>query len=142
MQKQPQRSEYKAFYPIVTRWKDNDIYGHVNNVEYYSYFDSVVNLHLIKKGLLDIHKSNIVGYVVNSGCTYISPVGYPDLLEAGLRVEKIGNSSIQYGIAIFKEREDSASAYGHLVHVYVDRSKNQSVPIPENIKNILKEIAI
>jgi len=141
MPSKPTRSEYKVFYPVITRWKDNDIYGHINNVEYYSFFDSVLNLHLIKNRVLNIHESKIVGFVVNSGCTYLSPVKYPDALEAGLRVEELGKSSTKYGLAIFKNGEDDASAFGHVVHVFVDRTTNKSVPIPENIRDILTDIS-
>ncbi|MEJ2491664.1 MAG: thioesterase family protein [Desulfuromonadales bacterium] len=140
MNKTPTRSEYKVFYPILTRWKDNDTYGHVNNVEYYSYFDTVVNLHLIKNHVLDIHESKIIGFVVNSGCTFVAPVAYPDSLEVGLRVEKLGRSSTQYGVAIFKDGAGTASAYGHLVHVFVDRSTNKSVAIPDNIRSVLEDL--
>lgn len=140
MKIQPLRSEYKVFYPITTRWMDNDLYGHVNNVVYYSYFDSVINRYLIDKGGLDIHSAPVVGYVVNSGCNYISPVGYPDHLEAGLRVDKIGNTSVQYGIAVFKEGSLVAAAYGHVVHVFVNRSLNKPDAIPLKMRNELEKI--
>lgn len=140
MGNRPARCDYKVFYPIATRWMDNDMYGHVNNVVYYSYFDTIVNLYLIEKGGLNIHSGPVVGFVVNSGCNYLSPIGYPDQLEAGLRVERLGNSSVQYGIAIFKSGEPEASAYGHFVHVFVDRIANKSVPIPVEIRRALEEI--
>ena len=142
MNKSPTRAEYKVFYPILTRWKDNDTYGHVNNVEYYSYFDTVVNLHLIENKALDIHASEIIGFVVNSGCTFVEPVAYPDCLEVGLRVEKLGRSSTQYGVAIFKDGADTASAYGHMVHVFVDRKTNKSVTIPDNIRRVLEDLSL
>ncbi len=135
---QPKRSDYKVFYPITTRWMDNDLYGHVNNVTYYSYFDTAINLYLIENGGLDIHSAPVVGYVVNSGCTYLAPIGYPDHVEAGLRVDKIGNSSVQYGIAIFKAGEPTIAAYGHVVHVFVDRSINKPVPVPQEIRRQLE----
>jgi len=138
----PERSDFKVFYPISTRWMDNDMYGHVNNVVYYSYFDTIVNLYLIDKGGLDIHNGPVVGYVVNSGCNYLSPIGYPDQLEAGLKVERLGNSSVQYGIAIFKKGEAEASAHGHFVHVFVDRAANKSVPIPGDIRSALEAIRL
>jgi acyl-CoA thioester hydrolase len=140
MGKLPARTDYKVFYPITTRWMDNDLYGHVNNVVYYSYFDTVVNRYLIESCGLDIHSAPIVGYVVNSGCDYFSPVGYPDQLEAGLRVDRLGNSSVQYGIDIFKQGELMAAAHGHLVHVFVDRAENKSVPIPSDIRRGLEKI--
>jgi len=136
----PTRSDYKVFYPISTRWADNDIYGHVNNVTYYAYFDTAANRYLIEEGGLDIGDGTIVGYVVNSGCQYHSPITYPEGIEAGVRVDKLGNSSVQYGIAIFKEGEESAAAHGHFVHVFVERAANRSVPIPENLRLALEKI--
>ena len=97
----PTRADYKVFYPITTRWSDNDIYGHVNNVTYYSYFDTAANRYLIEEGGLDITDGRIVGYVVNSGCEYHAPITYPETIEAGLRVDRLGHSSVPYGIAIF-----------------------------------------
>ena len=136
------RSDYKKFVPITTRWKDNDIYGHVNNVTYYSYFDSAVNRHLIEEGGLDIHDAPIVGFVVNSHCNYLAPIAYPDAIEVGLRVNKLGNSSVTYGVAIFKEDEDTACAYGDFIHVFVEHAANKSVPIPEPIRNALSQLVI
>ena len=137
----PTRKDYKVFYPLTTRWSDNDVYGHVNNVTYYSYFDTVANRYLIEEGGLDITDSSIVGYVVNSGCQYHSPVTYPEALEAGLRVDRLGNSSVQYGIAVFREGEQEAAAHGHFVHVFVERAENLSVPIPQNLRSALERIA-
>lgn len=142
MKEQPVRSDYKAFYPITTRWMDNDLYGHVNNVVYYSYFDTVINRYLIEEGGMDIHSSPVVGYVVNSGCNYLSPVGYPDPLEAGLRVDRIGNSSVQYGLALFRGDSHEASAYGHVVHVFVNRSLNTPASLPAEIRSALQEILV
>jgi acyl-CoA thioester hydrolase len=142
MENRPARGDYKVFFPIATRWMDNDMYGHVNNVVYYSYFDTVVNLYLIEKGGLNIHSAPVVGYVVSSGCDYLSPVGYPDQLEAGLRVDRLGNSSVRYGIAIFRQGEQAASAHGHFVHVFVDRAVNKPVPIPQEIRRALAEILV
>ena len=137
----PKRADYKVFYPITTRWSDNDIYGHVNNVVYYSYFDTAANRYLIEEGGLDIGDGSIVGYVVNSGCEYHAPITYPESVEAGVRVDRLGNSSVQYGIAIFKTGEQEAAAHGHFVHVFVDRAENQSVPIPHNLRNALQRLA-
>jgi len=102
------RTDYLHFQPISTRWSDNDIYGHVNNVAYYSYFDSVANHFLISEGGLDIHEGEIIGLVVSSGCHYHAALAYPDKLEAGLRVNRLGNSSVEYGLAIFREGEEMA----------------------------------
>jgi acyl-CoA thioester hydrolase len=135
------RSDYIVFYPVSTRWVDNDIYGHVNNAVYYTYFDSAVNQYLIEQGELDIHSGEVVGFVVNSGCEYSSPVAYPDELEVGIRADKIGNSSVQYGVAIFKKGAVEASAYGHFVHVFVDQNSNKPVSIPIAIHTALQAIA-
>jgi acyl-CoA thioester hydrolase len=134
------RSDYAVFYPVSTRWVDNDIYGHVNNAVYYTYFDSAVNQYLIEQGELDIHSGDVVGFVVNSGCEYSSPVTYPDELEVGIRADKIGNSSVQYGVAVFKKGAAEASAHGHFVHVFVDKASNTSVPIPATIHAALQAI--
>ena len=136
----PVRGDYRVFYPISTRWSDNDIYGHVNNVTYYSYFDTAANRYLIEEGGLDISDGTIVGYVVNSGCEYHAPLTYPEPIEAGLRVDRLGSSSVQYGLAIFREGEDRAVANGHFVHVFVDRAANRSVPIPPALRAALERL--
>lgn len=136
----PVRAAYKVFYPISTRWSDNDIYGHVNNVTFYSYFDTAANRYLIEEGGLDIGDGSIVGYVVNSGCEYHAPVTYPEAIEAGVRVDRLGNSSVQYGIAIFKQGEERAAAHGHFVHVFVDRATDRPVPIPDNLRSALERL--
>ena len=136
----PVRSDYPVYYPLTTRWSDNDIYGHVNNVVYYTYFDTVANRYLIEEGGMDISDGTIVGYVVNSGCQYLSPITHPESIEAGLRVEKLGNSSVQYGIAIFREGEAEPAAFGHFVHVFVERAANKSVPIPTPLRTALERI--
>ena len=136
----PVREDYHVFYPIGTRWEDNDIYGHVNNVVYYSYFDTAANRYLIEEGGLDIENADTVGYVVNSGCQYHAPIAHPENIEAGLRVDRLGNSSVQYGIAIFREGEDQAAAHGHFVHVFVDRANDRAVPIPPAMRSALERI--
>lgn len=136
------RSDYKRFYPITTRWMDNDIYGHVNNVTYYSYFDSAVNRYLIEEGGLNIHDAPIVGFVVNSSCNYRAPIAYPDAIEAGLRVNKLGNSSVTYGVGIFKAGEEQACAFGDFIHVFVNRAQNTSAPIPSSIRTALEALLI
>ena len=136
----PVREHYHVFYPIGTRWEDNDIYGHVNNVVYYSYFDTAANRYLIEEGGLDIENADTVGYVVNSGCQYHAPIAHPENIEAGLRVDRLGNSSVQYGIAIFREGEDQAAAHGHFVHVFVDRANDRAVPIPPMMRSALERI--
>jgi acyl-CoA thioester hydrolase len=134
----------KAEYPLVmrmpTRWADNDSYGHVNNVVYYSFFDSAVNRHLIEKGVLDIAGSPFIGLVIETRCTYFSSVGFPDDLDVGLKVVKLGNSSVQYEIGLFKSTEEKASAVGYFTHVYVDRKTNRSVTIPSPVRAALSEL--
>jgi acyl-CoA thioester hydrolase len=140
-----QRSDYPVFYPVITRWMDNDIYGHVNNVTYYSYFDSAINRYLIDHGGLDIHRAPVVGFMVSSSCQFKKPVAYPETLEAGLRVLKIGGKSVTYEVAIFRkgelESEQDAAAVGEMVHVFVDRASNRSAPIPPDIRTALEKIA-
>ena len=138
----PARSDYPFFYPINTRWSDNDVYGHVNNVIYYSYFDTAANRYLIEEGGLDISDGEIVGFVVSSGCEYHEPITYPEPIEAGLRVEKLGNSSVRYGIGIFKQGAEEAVAHGHFVHVFVNRKANKPVSIPENLREALERITV
>lgn len=136
------RDFYQIFYPITTRWADNDAYGHVNNVTYYSYFDSAVNRYLIEQGKMDIHNSPIVAFVVNSQCHYLAPIAYPDHIEVGIYVKKLGNSSVTYGVAIFKSGESIAVAHGDFVHVFVEREHNRSVPIPDNIRSALVTLCL
>lgn len=138
----PTRADYRWFTPITTRWSDNDIYGHVNNVIYYSYFDSVANRYLIEEGGLDIHTGDTVGLVVNSGCSYHAPIAYPQPLEGGLRVDRLGNSSVQYGLAIFVSAESQACANGTFTHVFVNRQSNRPVPIPPRIREALASVQV
>ena len=138
----PDRTSYRFFYSLTTRWADNDVYGHVNNVIYYSYFDSVANRYLIEEGGLNIASGEVAGYVVSSGCEYHSPITYPDEVEAGLCVEKLGNSSVRYGVAIFRKGESSAVAHGYFVHVFVNRDEQKSAPIPYNLRSALEKIKI
>ncbi|MCU1718521.1 acyl-CoA thioesterase [Pseudomonas sp. 5P_3.1_Bac2] len=134
---QAQRSDYRYLQPITTRWHDNDIYGHVNNVTYYSYFDSAVNTYLIEVGGLDIHHGQVVGFVVSSSCDYFASIAFPERIEVGLRVAKLGNSSVQYELAIFKDGEAHACAAGRFVHVFVERSSNRPLSIPDNLRAAL-----
>ncbi|WNG58722.1 acyl-CoA thioesterase [Archangium gephyra] len=133
---------YRYFLPITTRWMDNDAYGHINNVTYYSYFDTVANHYLIHEGGLDIVSSPIIGLVVESRCTYKAPLAYPDRLRAGLRVDKLGNRSVTYGIGIFKEGEEQAAAHGYFVHVFVDRQSRKAVHMPERMREALARISV
>ncbi|MBT8141323.1 MAG: acyl-CoA thioesterase [Gammaproteobacteria bacterium] len=133
----PKKQDYRYFVDVTTRWMDNDIYGHVNNATYYSYFDTAANKYLIDKCELDIQNSDTVGFVVASSCEYHAPIAYPDKLAVGVRVGKLGNSSVTYAIGIFKQNSDQAVAHGNFTHVFVDRASGQSTPIPENIRNAL-----
>ena len=138
----PTRNDYKWFMPITTRWMDNDIYGHVNNVNYYSYFDTVANTFLIEKGDLDIHAGTEIGYVVNSQCNYLSAIAFPEKIEGGFCVEKIGSSSVVYGIAIFKAGEEKACAYGTFTHVFVDRETERPKPINDKLRSVLESVFV
>lgn len=136
------RDQFRHFLTIPTRWMDNDIYGHVNNVVYYSYFDTAVNQFLIEAGVLDIHKGEVVGFVVDSGCAYFAPIAFPDAVHAGIRVAKLGNSSVRYEIALYRNNDPLPAAAGHFVHVYVERANNRSVPIPDAVRELLTSIVI
>jgi len=133
----PLRSDFRHFQPILTRWSDNDVYGHVNNVTYYSYFDSTVNSYLIEHGGLDIHDGAVIGLVVSSACDYFASVAFPDLLEVGMRVEKLGASTVQYALAVFRRGEDEACAAGRFVHVFIERESSQPVAIPSALREAL-----
>ncbi len=133
---------YRHFVPITTRWMDNDIYGHVNNVAYYSYFDTAANHYLIHEGGLDIVKGPVIGLVVESRCVYQGPLAYPDPVRAGLRVQRLGKTSVTYGIGIFKGDDAQASAFGHFVHVFVDREKRKPVAIPEPLRAALAKLVV
>lgn len=133
---------YRYFLPITTRWMDNDVYGHINNVVYYSYFDTVANHYLIREGGLDIENDPVIGIVVESQCRYRAPLAYPDKLRAGLRVDKLGRRSMTYGIGIFKDGEDRAAAHGYFVHVFVDRVTRKPVAIPAALRAALERIRV
>ena len=135
------RADYRAFSTITTRWMDNDVYRHVNNVVYYSMFDTAVNGALVRAGLLDIAESPIVGLVVESGCRYHAQVAFPDVVHAGLRVAHLGRSSVRYEIGLFRNDDESAAAEGHFVHVYVDRATNRPVPLPPPVRAYLEGLA-
>ncbi|MDH1235290.1 acyl-CoA thioesterase [Stutzerimonas stutzeri] len=143
MPEQPKhlRRDYKHFQPITTRWHDNDIYGHVNNVVYYGFFDTAVNNYLIQQGGLDIQDGGIVGFVVSSACDYFASIAYPDLIEVGLRVAKLGNSSVQYELAIFRGGEQEACAAGRFVHVFVERASNRPTAIPGRLRAALEALS-
>ncbi|WP_173910848.1 thioesterase family protein [Acinetobacter sp. Marseille-Q1618] len=132
------RSAYSFLFPIQTRWADNDIYGHVNNVTYYSYFDTAANALLIEKTGFNIHHSPIIGLVVNSSCNFLQELTYPEIIEVGVAIAKIGNSSLTYDLAIFKQGQNQASAQGSFVHVFVERETKKSTSIPQEMRDALQ----
>jgi acyl-CoA thioester hydrolase len=136
------RTRYPHFAAIPTRWMDNDVYGHVNNVVYYAYFDTVINRYLISEGGLDVAASLVIGLCVESKCTYRRAVAFPDDLDAGLRVAKLGRSSVTYEIGIFARGDETAAAEGSFVHVFVDRVARRSVPIPDRIREALGRLVV
>jgi acyl-CoA thioester hydrolase len=133
------RKQFKFFFSIQTRWADNDIYGHVNNVTYYSYFDTAANSLMIQKTGFDIHHSKMIGLVVDSACSFLQELSFPEVVEVGVAIGKIGNSSLRYELAIFKQNQPLAAAQGHFVHVFVDRESRQTVAIPQTMRDVLAE---
>ena len=137
------RSAYRYFTTIATRWMDNDVYGHVNNVQYYSFFDTVVNQYLVDQGVLDIEHGPVIGLVVETHCDFFTSMTYPDVVHAGLRVARVGNSSVRYEVALFRNAETMASAQGHYVHVYVDRASRRPVAaLPDDLRMALNTLVI
>ena len=134
------RNAYRHFQSIPTRWMDNDVYGHVNNVVYYSYFDTVVNQYLIEQGALNIETSKVIGLVVETQCQYFASITFPDVVHAGLRVAKLGNSSVRYEIGLFRNEEKASSAQGYFIHVYVERASRRSTSLPAAIRTALERI--
>jgi len=134
-----QREQFRFFFPIQTRWADNDIYGHVNNVTYYSYFDTAANSLLIQKTGFDIHNSEIIGLVVDSACSFLQELSFPEVVEVGVAIGKIGNSSLRYELAIFKQDQQHAAAQGQFVHVFVDRENRKSTAIPPAMREVLEQ---
>jgi acyl-CoA thioester hydrolase len=135
-----QRRHYKAWRPIATRWMDNDVYGHVNNVVYYSFFDTAVNAWLVEKGLLDIERGPIIGLVVETGCTYARPVAFPEEVQAGIAVSRIGTTSVRYDVGLFVKGNPGPAAEGFFVHVYVEREGRRPRPLDQQWRDVLAEI--
>ena len=121
---------------------DNDVYGHVNNVVYYAYFDTVINRVLIAEGGLDPHASDFIGLCVESGCRYLAPAAFPEELDGALRVAKIGRSSVRYELGIFRADRDELCAFGHFVHVFVDRATRRPTPVPERMRAALERLVV
>jgi acyl-CoA thioester hydrolase len=136
------RADYAVFRAIPTRWLDNDAYGHVNNVVYYSWFDTAVNAWLIEAGLLDIHAGNPIGLVVETGCRFHRSVAFPQVVEAGIRVARLGNSSVRWEVGLFTADEDAPAAEGHFVHVYVDRVSRRPLPVPDAWRATLAPLVV
>ena len=136
------RASYRSFLSIPTRWMDNDAYGHVNNVAYYSYFDTAVNEHLIRAGGLDIHASPTIGLVVETACRFHKSLSFPQVVDAGLRVAKLGNTSVKYEIGLFRQGDEEPAASGHFVHVWVDRNSRRPAAIPPAIRAALQPLLV
>lgn len=134
------RDAYAVFRPITTRWADNDVYGHVNNVVYYSWFDTAVNAYLIDQGVLDIHAGETVGLVVETQCNYFSPLAFPQTVEAGIRVARLGSTSVRYEVGLFARGEPLSAAAGHFIHVYVDRTTRRPVALPAGLRQVLQSL--
>lgn len=137
----PTLNDFKHHDEITTRWHDNDIYGHVNNVVYYSFFDTAVNKFLIQAGL-DIHEGDVIGFAVNSQCDYFRPIAYPDTVVVGLGISKLGNSSVRYELAIFSQKTKECCAAGSFTHVFVNRDSQKPTPIPDNLRNALQPLMV
>jgi acyl-CoA thioester hydrolase len=142
---QPQplpRSRFSHFETIATRWMDNDVYGHVNNVVHYSFFDTAVNRMLVQRGVLDIHAGAVIGLVVHTQCHYFSPIAFPQPVHAGIAVAKLGTSSVRYELALFAADEPLSAARGEFTHVYVDRATRRPVPLPAALRSTLEPLLI
>lgn len=138
----PIRAEYRRFYPIQTRWSDNDMYGHANNTIYYAWYDTAINAVMIESDGLDPWKGPILDYIVESGCRYHVAVGFPDVIEVGMRIRGMGNSSIRWECAIFRQGDPQAAADGHMIHVFVDRQSKRPSPIPPILRHSLESLVI
>ena len=136
------RAGYRHFLAIPTRWMDNDTYGHVNNVVYYSYFDTVINEYLIRAGGLDIHDGTVIGLAIETFCQFHASLSFPEVIDAGLRVAKLGRSSVRYEIGLFRQGHDTPAATGHFVHVFVDRATQTATPIPETLRVALAAVQV
>lgn len=134
------RGDYRWWDRIATRWNDNDVYGHMNNVVHYALFDTAVNRYLINETGLDIHGGGVIGLVVETGCQYFAALAYPETVEAGVRVARIGTSSVTYEIGLYSENSDSAAAEGRFTHVYVDRQTRRPVPLPAELRSGLERL--
>jgi acyl-CoA thioester hydrolase len=136
----PRRDEFPHFLSLSTRWMDNDAYGHVNNVAYYSFFDTAVNRYLIDQGFLDVQEGRVIGLVVETACSFFRPLSFPDDLDIGIRVDHLGTSSVRYSLGVFRRGDADAAAGGYFVHVYVDRTSRTPVSLPEPLRVALNSL--
>jgi len=136
------RDDFRHFRKIPTRWLDNDVYGHVNNVVYYSYFDTAVTGHLVESGVLDYRDASVIGIVVETKCQFLKELAFPDVVEAGIRIARLGNSSVQYDIGLFRGDDPEPAAIGHFVHVYVDRESRRPVRIPDHVREAMAPLVV
>jgi acyl-CoA thioester hydrolase len=136
----PSLGDYAHRRAITTRWKDNDVYGHVNNVEYYSFFDTVINAWLVEQGGLDPEHGEVIGLCAESHCTFHAPLAFPETVQAGLRVARLGRSSVRYEIGLFRDGDETAAATGWFVHVFVDRAQRRAADIPERLRAALERL--
>jgi acyl-CoA thioester hydrolase len=138
----PARTDYKHFLAVPTRWRDNDVYQHVNNTEYYSYFDTVINEYLIRFGGLDYEHGDVVGLAIETHCEFHKPIKFPQVVDAGLRIGKLGNSSVRYEVGIFIAGDAACAAHGHFVHVFVKRPENRPTPIPATLRTAMEKLLV
>jgi acyl-CoA thioester hydrolase len=138
----PTRAAFRHFLRIPTRWMDNDSYAHVNNVVYYAYFDTVVNEHLIREGGLDIERAPAIGLVVETHCRFLAPLAFPDVIDAGMAVTRLGRTSVTYAIALFREGDDRPAAAGRFVHVWVDRATRRPIDVPARVRAALAPLVV
>ncbi|WP_449431940.1 acyl-CoA thioesterase [Pseudomonas putida] len=137
----PSREDFRRFTRMPTRWGDQDSFGHVNNVTYYSYCESAITEFLVEQGTLDPVNSPVIGLIVDSGCSYFSPILFPDQVDVGMRVTHLGNSSVRYELALFRNDEQEPAAAAHIVYVYVDRASNRAVTLPDQVRSVLAKLA-
>lgn len=138
----PTRADYPHVSSLTTRWKDNDVYGHVNNIEYYGFFDSVINAYLIREGGLDIHRGDVIGLCAESHCSFQAAMEFPDTVDACLRVGRLGTSSVTYELALFRTGDETVAATGWFVHVFVDRETRRPVPMPAGVRTCLEALRV
>lgn len=138
----PRRADFPAFVPVPTRWEDVDIYGHVNNVKYYSYFDTAVNQWLLERGLVEPARSPVFGIVIETQCTFLRELKFPQMLDVGIAITKLGTSSVTYAIGIFPEGDEEPAARGRFVHVYVDAKNRRPAPIPDHVRDAFGALVV